>query len=63
MNNPEVVAKVVGRSTYAQRNYVFGGGTSPTVMANWGYKSPPPLILVSWSSPSSEDRGSTIKPC
>lgn len=42
---PYPIAVIECRSTYAHRNWVLSpSGIAPTVMANWGFKSPPPCI-------------------
>ena len=48
MNNQPIPAGIVGeRSTYARRNWVLSPeGCAPCVVANWGAKSPPPLVAV-----------------
>lgn len=44
---PECVAIIGCRSAYSRRNWIFSTmGVAPTVLANWGFKSPPPLIMV-----------------
>lgn len=44
---PRVLANIGGRSTYSGRDRVYDpDGVSPTVMANWGIKSPPPLVGI-----------------
>lgn len=35
------------RSTYSRRNWVYSPyGIAPCILANWGMKSPPPLVIV-----------------
>lgn len=39
---PQCLAIIGCRSAYSRRNWVFSTlGVAPTVMANWGFKSPP----------------------
>ena len=46
-----MAARIEGRSTYSRRDWVFSPeGTAPTVLANWGMKSPPPLVAVERAS-------------
>lgn len=48
MNPQPIPAAIIEtRSRYARRNWVLSpDGTAPTVLANWGIKSPPPLVLA-----------------
>lgn len=44
---PKCTAIIGCRSAYSRRNWVFSTeAVAPTVLANWGTKSPPPLIAV-----------------
>ena len=52
---PVPAATVGTRSTYARRDWVLSpAGTAPCVMANWGMKSPPPLVGIKMSEGARE---------
>ena len=41
--SPKMAGIIGSRSTYSRRNWILSqDGTAPTVLANWGMKSPPP---------------------
>lgn len=38
---------LTGKGTYGNRDLVLDpSGDAPTVLANWGIKCPPPLVLI-----------------